>query len=113
MRKERYPLLDAQTRVGGVRRAAHERSTRPGTRPGARFWARAAVALARHPTLWPTALVQVGRLARPGWWRHAPFLPMPDREYLRFRLETQYGSVAVPQPDDLVDYLRWCRETGR
>ncbi|MBM3676161.1 MAG: hypothetical protein FJW88_14730 [Actinobacteria bacterium] len=98
---------------GAVRAGATPPGARPGTRPGSRFWVRAIGALARHPKLWPTALVQVGRLARPGWWRHAPFLPVPDREYLRFRLETQYGPVATPQPGDLVDYLRWCRETGR
>lgn len=82
-------------------------------RPGARFWVRAAGALARHPSLWPTAMAQAGRLARPRWWKRAPFLPVPDPEYLRFRLETQYGPVGEPRPQDLVDYLRWCRETGR
>lgn len=82
-------------------------------RPGARFWVRAMGVLARHPSLWPTAVVQAGRMARPRWWRQAPFLPVPDPDYLRFRLETQYGPVGEPRPQDLVDYLRWCRETGR
>jgi hypothetical protein len=77
---------------------------------GARFWARAAVAVARRPRLWPTAIAQAGRLARPRWWRHAPFLPVPHREYLRHRLETQYGRDADPAPDDVVTYLAWCRQ---
>ncbi|MEY2457389.1 MAG: hypothetical protein QOK06_2483, partial [Acidimicrobiaceae bacterium] len=39
-----------------------------------------------------------------------PFLPLPDREYLRFRLQTQYGDPdRVPEPADLVTYLHWCR----
>lgn len=78
-----------------------------------RFWWRAAAPLARRPDLWPTALGQAGRLARPGWWRHRPFAPF-DRAYLRFRLDTQYGAAAVPDDDadpaDLVGYLEWCRE---
>jgi hypothetical protein len=35
---------------------------------------------------------------------------VPDRAYLRFRLETAYGPDQAPVPDDLVAYLRWCRE---
>ena len=50
------------------------------------------------------------RLAPRGWWRTKPFLPLPDRAYLRFRLQTQYGdSSHEPAPRDLVAYLEWCR----
>jgi hypothetical protein len=73
------------------------------------WWGRAALALARHPSLWGTALVQVFRLAPAGWWRRTPFLPIPDPSYLAFRLETQYGSDHEPEPDDVVAYLHWCR----
>jgi hypothetical protein len=54
---------------------------------------------------------QVFRLARSGWWRRPPFLPLPDAEYLRFRFETQYGTAggARPDPTDVVAYLEWCR----
>jgi len=38
---------------------------------------------------------------------------VPDREYLRFRLETQYGSGGDLDPDDLLAYLGWCREQRR
>jgi hypothetical protein len=71
------------------------------------------VAVLVRPSLWGIAVVQVFRLARPGWWRRPPFLPVPDREYLRFRLETQYGDPAHrAEPDDIVAYLRWCRTTN-
>lgn len=65
----------------------------------------------RRPDLWATAVRQVRVLARPGWWRRAPFLPVPDRDYLRFRLLTAYGGdgTAEPTADDLVAYLHWCR----
>ncbi len=82
-------------------------------RVGAGFWVKAAGALAREPGLWPTAVGQAGRLARPGWWRQAPFLPLPDPEYVRFRLDTQYGTGGEPDPEDLVVYLRWCKQERR
>lgn len=74
----------------------------------------AAVAVLRHPSLWWTAVRQVGRLAAPGWWRRPPFLPLPAPDYLRFRLETVYGGAGERPiaPEDLVHYLRWCREAG-
>jgi len=63
--------------------------------------------------LWGIAVVQLFRLAKPGWWRRSPFLPLPDRDYLRFRLETQYGDADHPiEPADIVAYLRWCRATN-
>ncbi len=78
----------------------------------ASFWVAVATAVIRRPALWATAAVQVRRLARPGWWRQRPFLPVPDAAYLRFRLETQYGNDRSPEPADVVTYLRWCRAFG-
>ncbi|MCB1016560.1 MAG: hypothetical protein KDB10_15830 [Acidimicrobiales bacterium] len=75
---------------------------------------RALAAVAVRPRLWRTALVQVARLARPGWWRRWPLLPLPDRDYLRFRLVTAYGDPdRAPETDDLVTYLHWCRAWPR
>ena len=76
---------------------------------GPGFWVNAGRALAREPGLWSTAVGQTRRLARPGWWRRAPFLPLPDPAYVRFRLDTQYGAAGAPDPEDLVVYLRWCK----
>jgi hypothetical protein len=66
-----------------------------------------------RPGLWPTALRQAMRLTRPGWWRRPPFLPTPDRAYLRFRLDTQYGSDHPMVAGDVVRYLEWCRDQQR
>jgi hypothetical protein len=77
---------------------------------------RAAAAVAVRPSLWITGARQAMVLAAPGWWRRPPFLPVPDRDYLRFRLETAYGGSGFdhePEPDDLVTYLRWCKGWGR
>ena len=72
---------------------------------------RVIVAVVRHPSLWMTALVQALRLAPRRWWRRRPFLPLPDRAYLRFRLETQYGGAGDHRadPDDVVTWLQWSR----
>jgi hypothetical protein len=48
------------------------------------------------------------------WWRVAPFLPVPDPVYLRWRMFTAYGDEnAVPPVDDVVRFARWRRETMR
>lgn len=76
-----------------------------------RWWLSAGWALLRRPDLWVTAARQLWVLAAPGWWRRAPYLPLPDTGYLRFRLVTAYGGTgdAEPTPADLLTYLHWCR----
>ena len=79
-----------------------------------RDWADAALAVVRRPRLWGTAVRQGVLLARPGWWRRRPFLPLPDPGYLRFRMLTAYGDPGhPPDPSDLVAYLHWCRDYPR
>ena len=80
-----------------------------------RGWARAALAVVRRPSLWATGARQALVLARPGWWRRRPFLPLPDPAYLRFRMQTAYGANGDGPPDgaDLVAYLHWCRDFPR
>jgi hypothetical protein len=78
-----------------------------------RGWARVAMAVALRPALWGIAARQTWVLARPGWWRRRPFLPVPDAAYLRFRMQTAYGDPArPPEPPDVLAYLHWCREYG-
>ena len=80
---------------------------------GRRVWFRAACAVLARPWLWWTALRQLVRMTPPGWWRRPPFLPVPDRAYLRFRLETAYGPRGTLEPADLVEYLAWVRRGAR
>ena len=71
---------------------------------------RAFGAVVVRPSLWATALRQILVLAPDGWWRTAPFLPLPDRAYFRFRMQTMYGDPdRAPEPADVVTYLHWCR----
>lgn len=76
-----------------------------------RWWLAVGAAVLVRPSLWLTAIRTLARLATPGWWRRRPHLPLPDPDYLRFRMETQYGGdgSASPAPADVVAYLRWCR----
>jgi hypothetical protein len=72
---------------------------------------RIGAAVAVRPALWGTAIVQGWRLRRRRWYRIAPFLPVPDPDYLRFRSVTAYGGDGSrpPEPADVITYLAWCR----
>lgn len=71
-----------------------------------------------RPHLWATSLRQISRLAPRGWWRHAPFLPVPPANYMEFRLVTQYGgehaeAQSAIRSHDVVAYLQWCKQWNR
>lgn len=45
------------------------------------------------------------------WYLRPPFLPLPPRSYLRWRMETAYGDPeATPPPEELARFLRWGTE---
>lgn len=60
-------------------------------------------------------LVRTGwAFRRRGWYRRPPFVPLPDRRYLRWRMYTAYGDPeAVPPAVDVIRFARWRRETMR
>ena len=75
-------------------------------------WSRLALVLTlralRHPRLGVALLRVAWRFRGRGWYRHPPFLPLPDRTYLRWRMLTAYGDPdAVPPADDVIRYARW------
>jgi hypothetical protein len=75
-------------------------------------WSRLAVTLAlralRDPPLAAALLRVAWRFRRRRWFRRAPFLPLPDRDYLRWRMLTAYGDPdIVPPADDVARYARW------
>jgi hypothetical protein len=76
-------------------------------------WVRAVALVVVHPSVWWAAGRLALRIARPKWWRRAPFLPIPDAAYVRFRLETAYGPGISPEPRDLLAYLHWCAHNER
>ena len=67
-------------------------------------------AIGCRPRLWGVAIEQALRLAGRGWWHRPPLWPAADPGWLAFRMETIYGRrSARPGPDDMVEYLDWCR----
>ncbi len=79
-------------------------------------WAALTVTLAIHAIASPRLAVDLVRTAwafrRRRWWAQAPFLPIPDRTYLRWRMYTAYADEnAVPPADDVIRFARWRRET--
>src|SRR5690349_18982520 len=79
-------------------------------------WTSLTVALVGRSILRPRLGLDLLRTAwafrRRRWWTRVPFLPLPDREYLRWRMYTAYADEnAVPPADDVVRFARWRRET--
>ena len=79
-------------------------------------WASLVLRLAVRAALRPRLAVDLVRTAwvfrRRDWHRRPPFLPLPDRTYLRWRMYTAYGDEhAVPPVEDVVRFARWRRET--
>ena len=65
----------------------------------------------RRPRIIPHLVRAAWAFRARGWYRRPPFLPLPPRSYMRWRMETAYGDPdAVPPIDELERYLVW---TGR
>jgi len=74
--------------------------------------ARLAVHGAANPRLAADLLRTAWAFRRRGWWKKPPFLPIPDRTYLRWRMETAYADPdAIPPVEDVIRFARWRRTT--
>jgi hypothetical protein len=81
-----------------------------------RSWTALTLRLAGRAVVNPRLALDLVRTAwafrRRGWWRHPPWLPLPDPTYLRWRMYTAYGDEnAVPPLIDVIRFARWRRET--
>lgn len=75
-------------------------------------WTRLTLALAlralRRPPLAVDLLRVAWRFRHRRWYRRFPFLPLPARDYVRWRMYTAYGDAgAVPPAEDVERYARW------
>lgn len=80
-------------------------------------WVRLTAALAARSLLRPRQAVDLLRVAwrfrARGWYRRFPFLPLPAREYVEWRMHTAYGAHdAVPAVEELERYARWVGRTS-
>jgi hypothetical protein len=61
-----------------------------------------------HPSLAADLLRVSWRFRRRRWYAHPPFLPIPAKEYIRWRMYTAYGDAnALPPAGDVARYSRW------
>jgi len=77
-----------------------------------RSWSRLVVTLAARAVVRPAVAVDLLRVAwrfrRRDWYKRPPFLPLPARDYIRWRMYTAYGDYdAVPPAEDVIRYARW------
>jgi hypothetical protein len=75
-------------------------------------WTRVTLALLlrtlRRPALALDLLRVAWRFRSRDWYRRFPFLPLPAREYVRWRMHTAYGDHdAVPTAAEIERYARW------
>ena len=75
-------------------------------------WTRLSLALAARAVRDPRLALALGRVAwrfrAHRWWRRFPFLPLPERTYLQWRLYTAYvDGDAVPPAEDVARYAKW------
>ena len=60
-------------------------------------------------------------IIRRGWWKQPPFLPLPPRLYIKFRLDTAYGQEDngwtrpkfLKLTTDVMAFLLWRRKFRR
>ncbi len=64
-----------------------------------------------HPSVARDLLRVAWRFRSRDWYRRPPFLPLPDRQYMAWRMHTAYGDHhAVPPAADIERYARWTRD---
>jgi hypothetical protein len=62
----------------------------------------------RRPWLIPAMLGTAWALRSNRWYGKPPFLPLPSRSFMKWRMETAYGKEnAVLPARDLERYVRW------
>lgn len=80
-------------------------------------WVRLSLTLIAHAAVRPSLARDLLRVAwrfrSRRWYARRPFLPLPDREYVRWRMHTAYGDHgALPPADDVIRYARWVTRQG-
>lgn len=84
-------------------------------------WTRLTLRLAARAVVNPPLAADLLRVAwrfrANGWYTRFPFLPLPSRKYVRWRMHTAYGDEEhMPSMAELEAYVRWAarmRKHGR
>ena len=68
----------------------------------------------RRPWIIPHVVGAAWAMRARRWYARAPFLPLPPRIYVDWRMETAYGDAhANPPADELARYLVWSTRMRR
>lgn len=75
-------------------------------------WFRLTLTLAGRALLNPALAIDLLRVTwrfrHRHWYKRVPFLPLPSRRYMRWRMYTAYGDEdAIPPADDVIAFARW------
>lgn len=72
------------------------------------------ILLLRRPWLAPALVGMAWAFRARKWWRRPPFLPLPPRSYMRWRMDTAYGDPdAVPPQAEYERFVRWAAAQRR
>lgn len=68
----------------------------------------------RRPWILPHLLGAAWAMRARRWYARAPFLPLPPRSYVDWRMDTAYGDArASLTPGELERYLAWSARMRR
>ncbi|MFI5244803.1 MAG: hypothetical protein ACHQQR_06215 [Gemmatimonadales bacterium] len=63
-----------------------------------------------NPPLARDLLTVAWRFRRRDWFRQPPFVPVPSKPYVAWRMYTAFGDPdAVPTVREVIRYARWAR----
>ena len=84
------------------------------SRPRGMLYTRLATIALRRPWILPHLLSTAWAMRSRRWYSRAPFLPLPPRSYVDWRMETAYGDAALgPTADELERYVTWSAHLRR
>jgi len=68
----------------------------------------------KRPDLIPALAGAAWAFRARDWYRHVPFLPLPPKSYMDWRMDTAYGDPTFQAPEaELIRYLGWARDLRR
>jgi hypothetical protein len=68
----------------------------------------------RKPYLIPLLFQTLWIFRRNRWYSRFPFVPVPSKGYLKWRMETAYGDLKTEPPlQELERYLKWSADMRR
>jgi len=72
------------------------------------------MSLIRRPSLWPVTIKQLFKIAKTRWFLSFPFLPIPSKDFIDFRVITYQGDKEdFPNAKVVITWLDWVADMGK